>query len=851
MKLAIPELSLVVLIGPSGSGKTTFAAKQFLPSEVLSSDHCRRLVSDDENSLEATGDAFEVLRFIARKRLGRRLLTVVDATNVQAEARKPLIELARDMDVLPVAIVFDVPRSVCEERTAKRPDRNFGVHVIRRHHQDLKRSLKTLKREGFRRIHVLESVEAVDSVELERDRLWSDRRYENGPFDIIGDVHGCADELEELLQRLGYAVDAGHWRHPEGRKAIFVGDLVDRGPGVARVLRTVMTMVEAGTALCVAGNHEAKLLRKLNGKDVRVTHGLAQSLEQLANEPAEFRKQVIEFLDGLVSHYVLDSSRLVVAHAGLIEKYQGRASGRVREFALYGDTTGETDEFGLPVRYDWASDYRGEAYVVYGHTPVPEATWLNRTICIDTGCVFGGRLTALRYPERELMAVAARSVHYEPTRPLAAAAEAAPAAAANQRAYGDLLDIEDVCGKRAITTRYSHAITVREENAAAALEVMSRFAVDPRWLIYLPPTMSPTATVPAGALLEHPEDAFKYYRTHGVSELICEEKHMGSRAIVVLCRGVEAAKKRFGVTSDSERIGVIYTRTGRPFFSDPVLESQLLARIGQAVAAAGLWAELEADWICLDAELLPWSAKAQAMLKNQYAAVGAASRAGLSAAIAELEACTARGGGAESLVARFRDKLEMAQAFTCSYRRYCWPVSSLADLRLAPFHLLAAGDRVFVDRDHRWHMDTLAKLAQVDPDLFRATQYKVVDLNDSVSSDAATAWWTALTEAGGEGMVVKPRSFIVRDRKGLLQPAIKCRGREYLRIIYGPEYTAPENIERLRGRGLNRKRTLALREFALGFEALHRFVENEPLYRVHECVFSVLAFESEPVDPRL
>ncbi|MDD9945713.1 MAG: polynucleotide kinase-phosphatase [Myxococcales bacterium] len=848
MKLAIPELSLVALIGASGSGKSTFARKHFKQTEVLSSDYARGLVSDDENSMEATKDAFDVLYYIARKRLERGLLTVIDATNVQREARQPIVSLAEQMDVLPVAIVLNTPRDVCEARTKARPDREFGMHVVRKHCQDLKRSLKALKREGFRRIHVLDSVEDIDAAEVVRDWLWNNLKHEAGPFDVIGDVHGCADELEALLEELGYNPDAtGVPRHPEGRRAVFVGDLVDRGPGVTRVLRLVMNMVTAGTAFCIMGNHEAKLLQKLRGKDVRITHGLAQSLEQLDAESGDFRAEVERFLDGLISHYVFDGGNLVVAHAGLKEAYQGRASGRVREFALYGDTSGETDEFGLPIRYDWASGYRGRAHVVYGHTPVPEATWINRTICVDTGCVFGGSLTALRYPERELVSVPANMVYYEPVKPLRAEGDRPPTAEA--RPYGDLLDIADVNGKRAVMTRYSRAVTIREENAAAALEVMSRFAVDPRWLIYLPPTMSPTSTVKEGPLLEHPSEAFDYYRTQGVPQVVCEEKHMGSRTVVVVCRDESVAEKRFGATDG--RNGVVYTRTGRPFFSDPELEAALLARTVSAVSEAGLWSELDADWLCLDAELMPWSAKAQELLRTQYAAVGASARSSLADAVAALEQTVDRDPAAAELLARYRGKLGQAEAFTAAYRQYCWSVDSLADLKLAPFHLLAGGQHTFLDKDHEWHMQALARLATADPELFRATPFKTIDVTDPGSQAKGAAWWEELTGQGGEGMVVKPREFVVRGKRGLIQPAVKCRGPEYLRIIYGPEYTAPDNLEHLRSRGLGRKRALALQEFMLGLEGLHRFVEGEPLHRVHECVFGVLAMESEPVDPRL
>jgi protein phosphatase len=248
---------------------------------------------------------------------------------------------------------------------------------------------------------------------------------------------------------------------------------------------------------------------------------------------------------------------------------------------------------------------------------------------------------------------------------------------------------------------------------------------------------------------------------------------------------------------------------------------------------------------------MPWSAKAQELLKQQYAPAGAAARASLPQAIAALESAAAAGAEINGMADRYRQRLSMAEQYVEAYRRYCWPVSSLADLKLAPFHLLATEGCVHVDKDHVWHMETLKKLCDKDPELLFATDYLIVDLADQESFNAGITWWEQLTEGGGEGMVVKPLTFVANGRKGLIQPAVKCRGREYLRIIYGPEYTAPEHLERLRARGLAGKRSLALREFALGIEALERFVRLEPLRRVHECIFGVLALESEPVDPRL
>ncbi|WP_229075449.1 polynucleotide kinase-phosphatase [Actinoplanes sp. DH11] len=831
MIIDVPDLALVALVGISGSGKSTFARKHWKSTQVLSSDFFRGLIADDENDQSASADAFDVLHYVAGKRLAAGRLTVVDATNLQTHARAGLVKVAREHDVLPVAIVLDVPESLAWERTEAREDRTFGRQVITRMHRDLRRSLNQLSREGFRKIHVLRGTEAIEAAEVRYEKLFNDRRDEHGPFDIVGDVHGCRAELEVLLGRLGWdlvrdeqgrPVDAVH---PEGRTAVFVGDLVDRGPDSPGVLRLVMGMVAAGHAICVPGNHENKLARKLNGRNVQLTHGLPETLEQLAAEPDEFVTEVKTFIEGLVSHYVLDDGKLVVAHAGLKEAYQGRASGRVRSFALYGETTGETDEYGLPVRYPWAKDYRGSAAVVYGHTPTPEPEWINNTICLDTGCVFGGALTALRWPTRELVAVPAAKEYYAPAKPFAAIA-AKPDSG---------LDIADVTGRRHIDYGYGRTI-VPAENAAAALEVMSRFALDPETLVWLPPTMAPCSSSTVDGYLEHPSAAFADLRAAGVGRLVCEEKHMGSRAVV-----------RVSAAGSGD---AIWTRTGRPFFG-PELDEPLLARVRSA--AAPLFADLGTDWLLLDAELLPWSAKAGSLIRDHYAGVGAAGRSALPAALDVLDRTAARGLDVTAL----RDRLELRSAeidgYSVAYRSYVKPTDGLTGVTLAPFAVLAGAGAAYTRKDHDWHLALADRLVAADPEIFTPTRRMIVDLDDPVSEAAATEWWLSLTAAGGEGMVVKPwAGLAATDAKGrLVQPGVKCRGREYLRIIYGPEYTRPEQLTRLRGRNLGRKRSLALREHGLGLAALDRLAEGAAPWRIHELVFAVLAAESEPVDPRL
>jgi protein phosphatase len=416
--IEIPELSLVALIGASGSGKSTLARRHFLPTEVLSSDTFRGLVCDDENDQSCTPDAFDALYYLLAKRLARGKLTVVDATNVRAEDRQRILEHARKYHFFAVAIILITPEKLCHERNSLRPDRRFGTHVVHGQIADLERDLPSLEREGFRYVHILD---AAEEFEIRRVPLPNNKQDQTGPFDIFGDLHGCAAELRLALEHTGWERfnlpaqpllaesdfwGGECWRHPAGRKAIFLGDLVDRGPHVLDTLHIVHNMVAAGTAFCVAGDHDVEFARWLRSKQVQIKHGLEYSIAEAEKLPPEDRASIASFLDGLPSHYVFDGGCLVTAHAGLPEEMHGRASDAVREFCLYGETTG-----------NWASKYRGKAMVVYGHMPVPKPERLNNTVNIDTGAVFGGTLTVLRYPEGEFVSVPAAR-EYSPPIPL-------------------------------------------------------------------------------------------------------------------------------------------------------------------------------------------------------------------------------------------------------------------------------------------------------------------------------------------------------------------------------------------------------------------------------------------------
>ena len=853
-KIEIPEFCLVALVGATSSGKSTFAHKYFKPTEILSSDFFRGMVSDNENDQTVSGEAFDLLYYAANKRLDNMKLTVIDATNLQKSAREKVLQTAKAQNVHTVAIVLNLPEELLQQRNKQRPDRNLPERVIRQHCVDVKRSIRNLKREGFRFIYIINSLEQLENCEIVRTKLWNNKHDEHGPFDIIGDIHGCCNELEALLDKLGYVKSDGIYSHPEGRKAAFLGDFCDRGERNADVLRIVMDMVKSGSAIAVPGNHDVKLLKYLNGKKLNPTHGLDKTIAELDAKGDEFKAEVRAFIDGLISHYVLDDGRLVIAHAGVKQEFIGRGSAAVREFCLYGERTGEFDEYGLPVRLDWAADYRGRATVVFGHIAGREVKQVNHTFCIDTGCVFGGKLTAMRWPENEFVSVDAERQYYEPVKPLDEPVDTE---------IGDMLTIGDFNRKLHIETELMPGIDIHENNSAAALEIMSRFAADPHWLIYLPPTMSPCETSALDDHLEHPLQAFEYYRSHGIKKVVCEKKHMGSRAVIVLCRNTETAEKRFGITDGTR--GIIYTRTGRRFFEDTDTETALLDRLDKQLTSTNFWTDYSTDWVCLDTELMPWSEKAQGLIRSQYAPTGYAGTDGLSAAVEALKKAAARKNIAfevdsstsgqnvdiSELLEKYTARLDGMERYRDAYSEYCWTVKSIEDFRIAPFHILASEGAVYGDKTHEWHMENIRKYITGRDPVFMETPYITVDTEDEASISAGVQWWLDLTASGGEGMVVKPETYIAKQGYKLLQPAVKCRGREYLRIIYGAEYLEPDHLKRLKKRSLNRKRTLALKEFSLGMESLTRFVNHEPLYRVHECAFGVLAFESEPVDPRL
>ena len=870
-EINIPDFCTVILAGASGSGKSTFARKYFMPTEIISSDVCRALVSDDPVNQQVSHDAFELVHATLRLRLKNRRLAVVDATNLEAEYRQELTSIARSYHCPVVAIAFDSTMEQCLQNNEERQDRKTEERVIRRQLQRSRKLARKLRNDGIGRVYAIHGNESANDTVIRRWPLGNDRRSMKGPFDLIGDIHGCSSELNCLLALMGYQQDNGHFSHPQGRTAIFLGDLVDRGPGVDMVLDTVMQMQEDRVALCVEGNHENKLERALRGKKVQMTHGITATMEQLEPRGEEYKQKVRTFLEGLQDHLWLDEGRLVAAHAGIREEYIGRASKQIRDFCLYGETTGETDEYGLVVRYPWAQDYRGNTTVVYGHTPVETPAWLNNTICLDTGAVFGGSLTALRWPERELVSVPALREHYPSVKPIARQqGEKEDSGPDNGPDNGpdtqgtdvrnetklekdnSVLDIRLVLGQQEISTRLQGTIRVSAAQNEQALETMARFSINPKLLIYLPPTVSPGPSCTEGNLLERPEEVLDQYVRDGISRVVAEEKHMGSRALILVGKSSQAIEARFG--ADYGAGGVVYSRTGRRFFNDAALEAEILERIRRNIESARIWEELDTEWILLDAEIMPWSLKAQGLIRRHYAPVGAAGQNTLDQAMNLLHQAEAKGLEVGDMIAKCQQRLENIQSYRQAYQHYFWPTENADDISIAPFHLLTGQQGPLTGQNNAWHMEMVSRMAAHQPAekrILTATQWTEGDPADEDDRQRIRQLWDDVIEKGGEGLVIKSLEFEPRGNSHMAQPAIKVRGPQYLRIIYGPDYDMPGNIERLRRRRLRGKQNMAVREFALGLEGLERFHQGAGMARVNQCVQAVLAMESEPSDPRL
>ncbi|MFJ5716939.1 polynucleotide kinase-phosphatase [Neobacillus sp. NPDC093127] len=859
----LPHAGIVLLVGPSNSGKTTLLnqliqEKQILASEVVSSDQFRILVSDVEfinwnqrSKLEADAlfdeyqqiskEAFEAMDYLVAKRCRLNKLTFIDATHLRDNEREKYLQMAKKYHVPAIAIVLNLPETELLRRDLVR-DSPRGKNRIRQQYQHFKKTLRFIKKEDFRRCYVFgeEELQVLNVNRLENPLLIDVGKG----IDFIGDIHGCYEEFIELLRKLGYEEsEAGYFVHPEGRKILSLGDVMSRGPRSLETLKFFQKHVAAGNAYMIDSNHGWKIARWLDGKNVKLAHGdenVAAEFDEYERtfgkeETLRFKDQVKDMLLEAKSHYIIRKNGVnaaVAVHAGIKDYYIGKQSPRISDFCRYGDSDG-LDENGKPIRKDWTLAHKSNALILWGHDPKPQPLLVNNTLNIDQGVVFGGSLTAYRFPERQFISVKAKvdyaNVADNPLKEWERKRLSAPNLA------------KFIEGYSVLTEQYGE-ISIYADGAKSALDDLSHFTLPLEEIVYLPPTMSPTPkSSKLDGYLEHPLEAFEYYQANGVERMVVEKKHMGSRGILFLFKNKEAAKQYIG----RESLGAIYSRTGRAFF-----QKELEERIVHVLNAdlSGYFEKYNTDFVLLDAEILPWNLKAKELIMNQYAHVGEMALFDRSKLRDQLKKARENGKDVASWIEETDEKIANATVFNEVYQKYCWETEGLEGIQIAPFHTLAHSTETFFTQPHTWHMEKNKEFSGLS-DLFVETEYQVVD--DEESMNAAIQWWEEMTEDGHEGFVVKPETYVARHNGKLLQPAIKVRGRKYLHIIYGIDYLQPENLSRLKQRNAGKKQRNALKEFSLGVESVNRFVRRESLERYHECVLGVLALEAEPIDPRL
>ncbi|WP_323856358.1 polynucleotide kinase-phosphatase [Rossellomorea marisflavi] len=863
MKIVIPHAGIVLLIGPSNSGKSTLLRElveqdTLFPSEIVSSDEFRKLVGDVEfidwkerpkeeaDSLydtyqQISKEAFGMMDAVIGARCRMNKLTFVDATHLHPDDRKRYIAMAKENHVPVLALILDTDQDQLLERDLHR-DIPRGKRRIKQQYQVFKREKRFVKKEGYRAIY---TVRPSDSVEWIRGANPLELDVGKG-VDIIGDVHGCFDELIELLVKLGYEEnEEGLYIHPDGRTFLSLGDIMSRGPKSFETMTFFHRHVERGLAQMIDSNHGWKIARYLGGRNVTLSHGdewIAETLERYEAEHGEEEANELKetwrsFLLRAPSHLVLKQNAVpvaVCAHAGIKDEFIGKQSHAISDFCRYGDTEGFHED-GRPVRKDWTVHHHNSLLILWGHDPKPKPLMMNNTLNIDQGVVFGGELTAYRYPERTLLSVKGKTDYSgSDSNPLEELAK--------KRLHPP--NIARFLNGYSVETETYGEVVIPKEQIIPTIDAVSHYTVPVEELIYIPPTMSPTPKASTiDGFLEHPQDAIDYYRSLGINRMVAEKKHMGSRGILLLFKDEEAGERVIG----RRTLGVIYTRTGRRFFQEDV-EGRVLQSLQESLEKDGYFARYGTDYVLLDAEIMPWNLKAKELIHRQYAHVSEQALMDRGRLTEKLAAAVGEHDGISAWLTEYEEKLHHAGVFKDVYETYCWDVESLEDIQIAPFHVLAHSGETFFDQPHTWHMEKNREFALLSP-LFVETEFKVID--DEASEQDVIDWWLEMTADGHEGIVIKPETFLARSKGKLVQPAIKVRGQKYLHIIYGMDYTEPGNLDRLRKRNVSKKQKLALRQFALGLEGIRRFVDGESLERIHECALGTLASNADPVDPRL
>ncbi|MBD1371830.1 polynucleotide kinase-phosphatase [Hazenella sp. IB182357] len=864
-KIVLPAMGIVLLVGPSNSGKTTLLARlieegMIQTTEVVGSDQFRMLLSDQpymdwtgypkdqadvlyQEYQEVSEQAFEMMEKVVEKRCRLGKLTFVDATHLHPDDRAKYLQLGLKNHVPVVAVGLDVHEKALLYRDQKR-DYPRGKNRIKQQNYRFREVKRNIKKEGFHSVYMLQN-EAINTVRFERlpNPLWVDC---GAGVDFIGDIHGCYDELIQLLKQLGYRLnDAGLYIHPTGRKFVSLGDIMSRGPKSLETISFIYQHVKAGLAYMIDSNHGWKIARWLNGNQVKLAHGderVAEEFNQFEQEygpekTERWKEEIKAFLIEAPAHLVFQQDgikQVVAVHAGIRDRYIGKQSKRIADFCRYGDVSA-VDEHGKPTRDDWFVQHQSAELIVWGHDPQPYPMMVNRTINIDQGVVFGGALTAFRFPEKNFVSVKSmQPFTMEENNPLWKW---------KKKRFSPPNMQKLITGYGVQCEGYGE-VKVRGESVKPAVDLFSHFTIPLEAIPYLPPTMSPPEVARLDGYLEHPAEAIAYYRKHGIMRMIAQKKHMGSRAVLLIFRDAQVAKDYIGYQTN----GVIYTRTGRSFFHKDD-ERQMISRLQRDFVVGGYFAQHQTDYVLIDAEIMPWNLKAKELIQAQYAHVGEAAIQDRQHLLDRLKQIEHAPADMTPWLDELAHKLHNAEQFQAVFEKYCWDTSDIEAIQIAPFHILAHSQKTFFQQSHEWHMEQARKLSQMSS-LMIETAFRVIESEESASD--VVKWWEKITEEGHEGIVIKPDRLIRYDGKGsMIQPALKVRGRKYLSIIYGMDYLEPENLARLKKRNPRKKQHRALKEFALGVESINRFVRQEPVERIHEAVLAVLALESDPIDPRL
>lgn len=860
MQVQLINGAIILLIGPSNSGKSTLlkslvAKNQLLQSEIISSDAFRTLVSDTdfidlsnitkededivyEDYQRTSEQAFHALHTIVEARAKLNKTSIIDATNLRSFEREKYFEIAKQHHVPVIGIVLNISKETLLVRDAQRKNPR-GQKRVAQQFNTFKYELKALKKEHFAKLYFVK-----ESDEIEIVRPVNKLLLEIGAgFDIIGDIHGCYDEMLTLIEKLGYEKHDELYIHPEGRRLISIGDVMSRGPKSIDTMLFWQTQIEAGLSYMTDSNHGWKIARYLSGQHVVLTHGdelIEQEFfhyEQAHGTEATLmlKQQLASMLFNTPSHYVLMKDgvrKAVVTHAGIKDHYIGKQSKRISDFSRYGDVQ-HTEEGAKPIRGDWFTQHKTSELIIWGHDVKVQPFKANRTINIDQGAVFGGELTAFRYPEQHVVSVKANANY--------AGTDDNPILEAKNRRFSPPRASQFVNG---FTVHLSNdeQVNIPKENALAALDTFSHYTLPLEQIIYLPPTMSPTPQTSAlPDYLEHPAEAFAYYQKNGVHSLIAEKKHMGSRAVIFIAKSKEIAKELI----NSNQLGYITTRTGRAFFEHEQQQA-LLEKIHAELEAANYFECFNTTFVLMDAEILPWNLKAQSLIDEQYETVAENALLDRFKLVKKLQ--QTEQVDVSDWLADYSEKLKNAVCFDAVFKNYCWSTNDLAGIQIAPFHILSHSTGANFHMPHSWHMEMNELLAK-NSSLFISTEYRII--HNETDELEVIKWWQEMTENGHEGIVIKPLSFLAYNKGKLLQPAIKVRGREYLRMIYGMDYTNEASLKKLKQRNPSRKMKNALLEFKLGLESISRFINVESSSRVHECTLATLALESDRIDPRL